>query len=206
MQQIIEILKEKYHPLAMIVYGSYADGTHGEDSDFDCLIVSRTGSVSHDTSPVCGVRLDAFIYSPTELTGEINPFDFVQIENGIIVMDTDGIAEALMSTVRTYLDSLPAPSRGELLTSLAWCEKMALRCTRADAEGYFRWHWLLCDSLEIYCQLMGRRYLGPKKSLSNMLKSDPGGYALYLAALQKFTKKALNEWLRYLREIAGRLL
>ena len=202
MEQIIEHLKQKYQPLAMIVYGSYADGSNGEGSDFDCLLVSRTAAIRHDTSIVHGVELDAFIYHPDELTGEIDPYEFVQIENGIILSDTDTLAESLIKNVRAYLDALPVKSRDELISSLAWCEKMVHRAAREDAEGYFRWHWLLCDSLELYCELTGLRYLGPKKSLRRMEKDDPAGYRLYASALKEFSRESLNEWIDHLKRIA----
>jgi len=202
MQKIIEYLKEKYQPLAMIVYGSYADGTSGADSDFDCLIVSRSAPVRHDMQTVSGVPLDVFVYTPDELSEEIDPFELIQIDGGVIVMDTDGLAEGLMQEVRQYIEHPPAKSRDDLLTAVAWCEKMLRRAHRGDAEGYFRWHWLLCDSLELYCDLTGRRYLGPKKSLRDMEKLDPESFALYSEALKKFTRKSLSQWISQLRTIA----
>ena len=205
MERIIEYLKEKYQPLAMIVYGSYADGTNGEDSDFDCLIVSESAPISHDTDVVFGVTLDVFLYRPEELEGEIDPYEFVQIENGSILMDSQGIARSLMLTVRSYLNQLPEKPRDELLSSVAWCEKMTRRAERGDAEGYFRWHWLLCDSLELYCDLLGMRYLGPKKTLAALQRKDPEGYALYESALKRFDMPSLNEWIGHLKRAAEAL-
>lgn len=206
MQKIIEYLKEKYQPLAMIVYGFYADGTSGADSDFDCLIVSRSAPVRHDMQTVSGVPLDVFVYTPDELSEEIDPFELIQIDGGVIVMDTDGLAEGLMQEVRQYIEHPPAKSRDDLLTAVAWCEKMLRRAHRGDAEGHFRWHWLLCDSLELYCDLTGRRYLGPKKSLRDMEKLDPESFALYSEALKKFTRKSLSQWISQLRTIADQRL
>lgn len=206
MQKIIEYLKEKYQPLAMIVYGSYADGTSGADSDFDCLIVSRSAPVRHDMQTVSGVPLDVFVYTPDELSEEIDPFELIQIDGGVIVMDTDGLAEGLMQEVRQYIEDPPVKSRDDLLTAVAWCEKMLRRAHRGDAEGHFRWHWLLCDSLELYCDLTGRRYLGPKKSLRDMEKLDPESFALYSEALKKYTRKSLSQWISQLRTIADQRL
>ena len=44
-------------------------------------------------------------------------------------------------------------------------KRMLLRTMRGDVEGYYRWHWLLCDSLEIYFDIKGIHYYGPKKQL-----------------------------------------
>lgn len=201
MEKIIQSLKEKYQPLSLIVYGSYADGTNGEGSDFDCLIVSRVQGISHDTSIVHGVQLDAFIYAPEELDA-LNPYDLVQIENGSVVMDTHGIAILLKEKVRAYLRNLPEKSHDEILSTMEWLEKMAKRTVRGDAEGYFRWHWLLCDSLELYCDLRGTRYLGPKKSLAFIERKDPQGHALYASALKNMDQKTLTDWMNYLKKLA----
>lgn len=205
MEHILEYLNEKYQPVSLIVYGSYADGTNGSDSDFDCLVVSRVNGVRHDVSIIDGVQLDAFIYHPDELTGEIDLYEFIQIENGMIVADTDGIAAVLQEKVRSYLRNLPKKTRSELLDSLAWCEKMLRRIDRRDAEGYYRWHWLLCDTLELYCDLSGRRYQGPKKSLIAMERNDPKACALYSSALMTLEKEALVNWIEYLKEAAAQL-
>ena len=206
MEQIIKFLTEKYQPLTLIVYGSYADGTYDKDSDFDCLIVTRRPSSRHDASIVHGVQLDAFIYAPEELEGNIDPYEFLQIENGSIITDTHGIAILLKEKVRAFLHRLPEKSRDEMLTALEWFEKMVRRTARKDAEGYFRWHWLLCDSLELYCDLTGQRYLGPKKTLSGMERRNPEGFALYYSALRELDEKPLSDWIGYLRKLADQRL
>ncbi|MBR5774458.1 MAG: nucleotidyltransferase domain-containing protein, partial [Clostridia bacterium] len=37
MEQIIEYINQKYNPISIILYGSYADGTNNLNSDFDSL-------------------------------------------------------------------------------------------------------------------------------------------------------------------------
>lgn len=41
-QQMVEILKDQYHPQQIILFGSYASGTPHEDSDIDLLVVKAT--------------------------------------------------------------------------------------------------------------------------------------------------------------------
>ena len=62
-EQIIEYIKNKYSPLTIIVYGSYASGTNNLNSDFDVLVISQHHSQFHDTSFVDGVQLDVFVYT-----------------------------------------------------------------------------------------------------------------------------------------------
>lgn len=45
---------------------------------------------------------------------------------------------------------------------------------REDTDGYYRWHWLLYDSLEIYFDVKGLHYYGPKKALRYMEQTDGG--------------------------------
>ena len=37
--KIIEALREKYRPLGIAVYGSFADGSNNRNSDFDALLL-----------------------------------------------------------------------------------------------------------------------------------------------------------------------
>jgi len=55
-------LEEKYRPMAVAVYGSFADGSFGAESDFDALVITDGGGKAHDTSTVAGTELDVFIY------------------------------------------------------------------------------------------------------------------------------------------------
>ena len=75
---------------------------------------------------------------------------------------------------------------------------MLLRAGREDAEGMFRWHWLLTDSLEIYCDVMRERYRGPKKALRWMERAHPDAFACYTAALSRMDRAATEEWVEYL--------
>lgn len=70
-----------------------------------------------------------------------------------------------------------------------------------DAEGLFRWHWLLVDSLEICCDLCGRLYQGPKKSLRWLAAARPEAYALYTDALSRLDAAALERWVAYLEAL-----
>lgn len=77
MEAILKYIRERYHPTALILYGSYADGTNGPDSDFDALAIA--GEAAHDVSTVAGVRLDLYIYPAAAVSGAIDCEDFVQL-------------------------------------------------------------------------------------------------------------------------------
>lgn len=60
---ILEYLLQTHNPRAIIITGSYADGTYTEASDFDCWLIGRDKKTArHDTSIVNGVQLQAEIY------------------------------------------------------------------------------------------------------------------------------------------------
>ena len=199
MEKILEYLVEKYQPEGMIVYGSFADGSYNENSDFDVLVIA-SGEKRHDASVVDGTVLDAFVYPPETFAGAFDPADFVQIFDGKIVLDSKGVAAKLKARVLAYLDALPMKAMDEVRQDVAWCRKMQSRTLRGDAEGFYRWHWLLTESLLIYCDARRWHYFGPKKALRQMQRERPGHYAAYRTALEDFTQSALSGWLDCLEE------
>ena len=201
MERITEYLKQTYRPLGIIVYGSFADGSNNENSDFDVLVITKDGTASHDNSIVNGIMLDAFIYPKEMFSGEINCEMYLQIFDGKIVLDADGTAAELKRKVCEYIDHIVPKTREENEGNVAWCEKMLLRAERKDAEGYFRWHWLLTESLEIYCDILGRRYLGPKKSIMRMKVEDPVSAEIYERALVSFAYLDLSAWVVRLKDL-----
>ena len=58
MESIITYLKQKYQPLGIIVYGSFADGSNNANSDFDAVLITKSGEKGHDNSLINGIELD----------------------------------------------------------------------------------------------------------------------------------------------------
>lgn len=199
MERIINYLKEKYDPLALIVYGSYGDRTNNLNSDFDALIICDKGGNAHDTSTAFGVRLDVFVYSKDYIEKLEDMSEVLQIWDGRIICDTDNIACDLKNRVCEHIASLPKLTKDEKDDLKSWCKKMLERTEREDAEGLYRRHWLLTDSLEIWCSLKDIMYFGPKKTILRMQNEDADGFDLYYRALKN--DDALGEWVGYLCEL-----
>lgn len=205
-ERILEYLQSRYQPMALILYGSFADGSSGPGSDFDALLITDepqcfTGGRQprHDDSLIEGVVLDVFIYPPEALQGSgFEPADFLQLHDGQVLLDRGGLAAGLVERVRAYLDSLPKKTPEELRQSLAWCRKMLARAGRGDAEGSFRLHWLLVDSLELFCDILGQPYLGPKKALRLMAERYGVAQIIYNQALRETRPAVLKDWIDYL--------
>lgn len=196
MENIIQYLIQKYDPESIIVYGSYADGSHNLGSDFDALLISPHADQSRDVSFVDGIQLDVFVY-PAD--ADLRCDELPQLYDCRIVLDKYGKAARLCEEVRSHIDGFPGKSAEEIEVNIAWCEKMLLRTSRGDAEGYFRWHWVLCDSLEFYCDARHKFYFGPKKTLRRMEREDPAAFAVYRDALACFDRAKLESWIKFLR-------
>ena len=157
----------------------------------------------HDSSIVDGVVLDVFVYPAKTFSADYDPEEFVQVWDGKIVLDEHGIAGRLKAKVLDYIEHLPKKTATEVAQEMEWCEKMLLRTMREDVEGYYRWHWVLCDSLEIYFDIRDLHYYGPKKTLRLMEKSDVEAFGLYAKALREFDRESLSAWIAYLKSMVN---
>lgn len=203
-EKVINYLNWKYKPISIIVYGSYADKTNDACSDFDALVVSSDcQNYKHDASLVDGVRLDVHIYNKNHLQNNIN--EFIHVANGIVVYDTDQLGEKLLNQIKLIKKNISLKSKDEILSDVEWCKKMCVRVRRMDAEGLFRLHWVLVDSLEIFCSASKKIYEGPKRSLAFMRESHPEGYTRYLKALKNNDFDSLDDWVRYLDDLVRKM-
>ena len=198
--KIIDYLEKTYQPESIIVYGSFADGSANLNSDFDALIIAGKEKL-HDSSFVDGVVLDVFVYPPDQFLSEYDPAAFAQVWDGKIILDKNGMGGWLKKNVLDYIERIPLKTEEDVSQEIKWCEKMLLRTMRGDVEGYYRWHWVLCDSLEIYFDIKGIHYYGPKKALRFMEESDSEAFHIYSKALLEFNQEGLSDWINYLKTI-----
>lgn len=201
MEKMLEYIREKYNPLGLTVYGSFADGSNNQNSDFDALAITADGSFTHDRSVIQNTELDLFVYPGSAFEGPYDRTHYAQVWDGRILLDTDGVASTLKNAVNQYLEAIPPKTEEENRQNLLWCRKILLRARREDMEGYFRQHWLLVDSLEIYCDLRKIPYWGPKRSLRHMEATDWKYAALYRNALESFRLEAAQKWIDHLWNI-----
>ena len=191
---VLSYLLHTYRPHTMIAYGSYACGTQTEHSDFDVLVITDSGKSHHDGSVVDGVSLDAFIYTTQDYLSK-EPAEFLQAYGGKILLDQHGFAQSLLDQLDRYVAERAVSPVSEMAHLLDWCKKMLSRAQAGDPEGMFRWHWLLYDSLEIYCNLRNQFYFGPKKALLSMRETDPKAYHAFEQALYHLDFQALTVWI-----------
>ena len=201
-ETIIEYLLKTYQPDGIITYGSFADGSANENSDFDALVIAGHEK-THDASVIGNTVLDVFVYPAKTFQAEYDPEDFLQVYDGKIILDKTGTAGQLKNRILDYIDSIPAKTAEEIRQELDWCGKMYARTLRGDAEGYYRWHWLLSDSLEIYADIRGLHYFGPKKTLRLMEQSDPESFRICSQALKELNREYLSDWLSRLTKLSA---
>lgn len=193
LEQILKYIQQEYNPLSVILYGSYANGTNNLNSDFDALVISGNRKQHHDTTFVNGVQLDVFVYPASFFDGVYDCQDFIQIFDGKIILDSNGVGKQLQSNVLSYLQNRPHKTTAENQANVDWCVKMFERTKRYDTEGMFRWHWVLVDSLEIFCDLVQHPYWGPKKTLKWMEENQPTAFSYYKKALTEFSMVSLED-------------
>ena len=105
--------------------------------------------------------------------------------------------------MQAYLRNRAVKSSAEIRASVDWCIKMLERAKRGDCEGMFRWHWVLTDSLEIFCDIMQHPYLGPKKTLKWMEETQPKSFDCYNRALHALRMERLEEWITHIKYLNG---
>lgn len=202
MEEILKYVQQEYAPLSIILYGSYANGTKDVNSDFDALVISHNHDQYHDTSFINGIQLDVFVYPASFFEGDFDCNDFIQIFDGKIMIDSNGIGKSLQSRVLSCLQNRPHKTIAENQANIDWCVKMFERTKRHDAEGMFRWHWVLTDSLEIFCDIAQHPYLGPKKTLKWMEEKHSTAFHYYENALSEFSMESLRDWISYIKHMA----
>ena len=201
MREIVKYIEQTYEPLAILIYGSYADGSNNQNSDFDALVISKSHKVFHDVSFVNGIQLDVFVYPMVYFERAFDCGDFIQLYDSKIILDVNGRGQWLKKQVVDHVDSISNKTPAEIKTQIEWCRKMFQRTKRCDTEGMFRWHWVLVDSLEIFCDAVGHMYWGPKKTLRWMEDAYPEGFAYYKKALNQFETDCLEQWILYLEQL-----
>ncbi len=102
LSEIVERLKGEYKPLRIILFGSYAYGTPGEDSDIDLFILKNTRKRKVDRfvevkriiyDPNRKIPVSPLVYTPEELEERLRiGDDFIKeiIRKGIVLYERAG--------------------------------------------------------------------------------------------------------------------
>lgn len=198
MEQILEYLQNTYHPISILLYGSYADGTNDPTSDFDCMLIVSKKDKNHDDTIIHGIQLDCFLFTEDDLRHEdINVF--LPACHSNIVWD-NGIGAALKRRVQEYVEQNTCTPEEEKKFLSSWIQKTILRISKNDDEGNMRAVSFLAESLEDYYALRDLFYFGSKKAIRHLQETDPEGYTYFHYAVTQRNNDAIIKWAKYVIE------
>lgn len=112
-----------------------------------------------------------------------NSNQFLHIRGGKVLFDEKNICNNFLEEIdKLFLREPESLTEERKSFYKAWVQKMFNRSKKGDIEGNYRYHWLLTDALEIYFNIKGLWYLGPKKSLRWIFENDIEAYNVFNSA------------------------
>ena len=200
MEQILEYLRNTYNPISILVYGSFADRTNDETSDFDCMLIVPEKQKNHDDAVINSVQLDCFIFTEDEVQGK-GIDTFLTAYDSVIVMD-NGTGAALKRRVHDYVEKNRNTTKEEKDFLTSWIQKTVLRITKNDDDGNMRAVSFLAESLMDYYIIRDMFYFGSKKAIAFLRETDAEGYALFHNAVTMRSNDAIIKWAEYIIKTA----
>ncbi|WP_237417454.1 nucleotidyltransferase domain-containing protein [Halobacillus litoralis] len=195
-----EHMKETYKCHTVFLYGSYQTGDSTEESDVDLIGFSDELETQNKVETFSGKLLDVWIHGTDDMK---KPADFLKVHRAEVLVDDHGLAQPWMTEIDSIFTKGPAslqPKEKQFLKD--WLIKMKIRSRKGDMEGRYRFHWLVKESLEIYFEMIGRWYLGPKKSLNWLREHDMEGYRIYDKLLEgPGDRRRLDAWIDHLQKL-----
>ncbi len=183
LKAVCESLVRDSNAHAILLYGSRADGTENEFSDYDVAAFADVPSVTRDTRVIDGRFLDVFLH-PSAVLREPSK-EYLTLRGSRILVQIGTEASDFLAELDAIFDRGPdVLSDDEIEARRTWARKMALRMRRGDIEGNFRRAWLLTALLGDYFSLRGMWYEGPKKSFRWLATSDLATYRAFGDALK----------------------
>ena len=193
--EIIRYLTETYHPLALLIYGSYQRGDQDDFSDFDCMIIVDKKEKKHDDTLFGNTQLDCFIFTVEETQAD-DIDTFLTAYDSEIVYD-NGVGSALKQRVQQYVREHTTMDAEEKEFIVSWFKKTLRRMEKEDDEGNYRAVLLLWESLTDYFLLRDIFYFGSKWAVTQLKENDIVGYNLYHKAITDKTLSSIKEWAQY---------
>lgn len=167
----------------VLLYGSRADGSAGEDSDYDIAAFGPRDGTGRDTRTIDGVFLDVFLY-PESALSQPGP-EWLKLRGSVVLLQRGQEADRFLQGLDAVFTQGPPPlPADEISARTTWAWKMATRMERGDAEGHYRRAWLLTALLEDYFALRRQWFEGPKKALQWLQAHDPETAQALQAALR----------------------
>jgi hypothetical protein len=183
LQGLCDELIRGYGAHTVLLYGSRADNSANEFSDYDIAAFAKISAATRDARVVDGQFVDVFIHPEEALVAATE--EHLSLRGSKILLQRGNEAAKFLTELDAIFARGPKPlPADEIQARRVWARKMALRMRRADIEGNYRRAWLLTALLEDYFCIRGMWYQGPKKSIEWLLASDPETHNAFATALQ----------------------
>jgi predicted nucleotidyltransferase len=179
----------------VLLYGSRADGTETEDSDYDLAAFAPVEGTIRDASVRMGSFLDLFIYPDSVLHEPTE--EHLKLRGSKVLLQRGAEADAFLRRLDDLYQRGPETlPLDEIEARRIWALKMVSRIRRQDIEGAYRRVWLLTALLEDYFVIRGLWFEGPKKAFRWLDQHDLVAARAFTAAL------ARNAGLEEIQELA----
>ena len=176
--KVVVDLQEKYNPHIIILYGSRARGDHTHSSDIDVVCFVEGAKPAKDARDFEGLYLDAWVYGSDVMSASND--ELLRVADGYCLYDAEGCGKAFLKELQQRIEQGPKQlSASEIQHTKQWVYKMLERAKSSDVESLYRRYWLAIDLLQIYFDLRGQWYFGPKKGLAWLREHDAIGYQLF---------------------------
>jgi hypothetical protein len=177
LSRVVIDLQEKYKPHTIILYGSRAREDFTPSSDIVVCFVNGATPIQ-DAREFEGFYLDAWVYGSDAMSASTD--ELLRVADGYCLYDCEGHGEAFLKQLQQRIEQGPKLlSSSERQHTKQWVDKMLERAKSSDVESLYRRYWLAVDLLQIYFDLRGQWYWGPKKSLIWLREHDSIGYHLF---------------------------
>ena len=183
LHEVCATLRRDSRAHTILLYGSRANGTENEFSDYDIAAFADVPVTKRDTRIIDGQFLDVFLHPEAVLRTPSK--EHLTLRGSRILAQNGTEATDFLAGLEAIFQRGPEPlPADEIDARRAWAKKMALRMRRGDIEGDFRRVWLLTALLEDYFSVRGMWYEGPRKSFQWLRVSDTPAYRAFEEALK----------------------
>ncbi|AAQ60627.1 nucleotidyltransferase domain-containing protein [Chromobacterium violaceum] len=198
--RIVAALERDERLHTVLLYGSRADGSANQGSDYDIAAFGAVPQTTRDTRRIDGQYLDLFLHPDSALDAPTEAH--LALRGATILRQRGEAGSRFLARLEALHAAGPQPlSEDEAQARRDWAHKMAARIQRGDAEGDYRRVWLLTALLEDYFALRGMWFEGPKKALRWLERHDGASRLAFEQALKPNAGYEAIE--RLVRMVAG---
>lgn len=204
-QQIVEFLKEKYHPHVIVLVGSRANGTHTADSDWDLFLFCDTKNIG-GISKWNDQELDITFHEWPKPEGWIftNPYSPVWPVK-VLFDDTDGFFDTILKQTEEVFNkgskvAYPTGCEERLRKLDRWVGK--LEKYRDNPEVQFYYAGIAYEAfVRVWFEQRNLWSLPPAQALPFIREKDPKFWDL----LRRLVRVSENELTKTAREVVVQL-